>query len=82
MKTPHSDIDPISGFTSLEKECHDYLQKAYAAFIKMERQHPDEMRDFIDPFHRIQDLLVVRIVRRCFPKYWPTHNLEANKNDR
>jgi hypothetical protein len=69
-------IDETSGFTPLEKECHDNLMKAYGNFIEMERQHPDEMRDFVDSIHRLQDLLAVRIVRRCFPAYWPTHKIE------
>ena len=69
-------IDHITGFTELEKECHDSLQKAYNCFLKMDRQHPDEMRDFVDSLHRMQDLLAVRIVRRCYPSGWPTHNIQ------
>ena len=38
-------IDPLSGFTPDEYECHHYLQKAYGAFLKMDRQHPDELPD-------------------------------------
>lgn len=67
------DIDPVSGWTHAEKRCHDALMLAYKEFIDLPRQHPDEMRDFVDPLHRLQDLLAVRIVRRVFPAGWPTH---------
>ncbi len=67
-------INPKTGFTQDENECHLYLQKAYARFLNMPRQHPDEMRDFVDSFHRLQDLLAVRIVRRLYPDGWPTHS--------
>ena len=50
--------------------------KSYGEFLEMERQHPDEMRDFVDCIHRIQDILAVRIVRRSYPEYWPTHKIE------
>jgi hypothetical protein len=72
-KNKMSDIDSESGFTLKEKECHDALMRCYGLFIELPRQHPDEMRDIVDPIHRIQDLLAVRIVRRCYPEGWPTH---------
>ncbi len=73
-------INNITGFAEDEQECHDYLQKCYGCFLKMDRQHPDEMRDFVDSIHRIQDLLAIRIVRRQFPKGWPTHkNIKDEK---
>lgn len=71
------EIDPVSGWTLAEKRCHDALMRAYQEFIDLPRQHPDEMRDFVDPLHRLQDLLAVRIVRRVFPQGWPTHDMEG-----
>lgn len=69
-------INEKSGFTSQEQKCHDYLMKSYGEFLEMERQHPDEMRDFVDCIHRMQDILAVRIVRRAYPGYWPTHKIK------
>ncbi len=69
-------IDPESGLDKFEKECMDGLMKAYSAFLKMDRQHPDEMRDFINPLHRMQELLAIRVIRREFPKFWPTYNVD------
>ena len=66
-------IDPVSGFTMAEAACHAALQESYRLFLELPRQHPDEMRDFGDGLHRIQDLFAMRIVRRCYPLGWVTH---------
>lgn len=63
-------IESVTGFDELEKKCMDGIVIALKAWIKMERQHPDEMRDFFDSIHRIQDLLAVRVGRRNFPIGW------------
>jgi hypothetical protein len=76
LKALSSEIDSITGLNELEKECMNGLMQAFKAWLKMERQHPDEMRDFIDPLHRMQDLLAVRVVRRIFPDGWPTHKIK------
>jgi hypothetical protein len=64
-------IDPVTGFTVEEKECHDALMKFYGLFLKLP---PDEVRDAVDPIHRLQDLMICRIVRRCYPMGWPTYS--------
>ena len=69
-------IDPITGLDELEKKCMDGLIIAVEAWLKMERQHPDEMKDFIDLLHGMQNLLAVRIVRRNFPKGWLTYKVK------
>lgn len=62
-----------TGLTDLEQECMDGLMASYSAWLQLERQHPDELRDFVDAVHKIQDLLALRVVRRCFPEGWTTH---------
>ena len=62
-----------TGLTLQEQEVMDKLIECHRAFIGLERQHPDEMRDFIDGMHRIQDLLAVRVVRRLYPDGWTTY---------
>lgn len=74
-------INPTSGFTDQEHECHEALQKFYGLFLSLPRQHPDEVRDAADAIHRLQDLMAVRIVRRNFPIYWPTHQLPNTGDD-
>lgn len=73
QKGPNNGLDP------LEQECMDGLMAAYDAWLRMERQHPDEIRDFVDPLHRLQDLLAVRVVRNIFPKGWPTHKIKSKE---
>jgi hypothetical protein len=60
------------GLTDEEGIVADALITAVNAFGKLDRQHPDELRDFIDGIHRCQDTLALRIVRRTFPRGWPT----------
>lgn len=72
-RTETNEVNPKTGLTPLEQDCMDGLIASYNAFLKMERQHPDEMRDFVDAVHRIQDILAVRVIRRLYPEGWPTH---------
>lgn len=66
-------VDNKTGLTDSEQKVMDALVLAFNEFAKIERQHPDEMRDFTDAIHRAQDLLAVRIARREFPDGWPTY---------
>lgn len=59
------------GLTDGEGVVMDALIKAVNAFGSLGRQHPDELRDFVDGIHRCQDTLALRIVRRHYPKAWP-----------
>lgn len=59
------------GLTDVEGEVMSSLINAFNTFCNLERQHPDEIRDFTDGIHKCQDLLAVRIARREYPKGWP-----------
>ncbi len=61
------------GFTAPEQRVHDLLMDAYQAFVDLDSDHPDELRDFTDALHRLQDLLGVRVCRRSYPEGWPTY---------
>lgn len=67
-------INPRTGLTEDEQIVMDSLVAAFNNFASLNRQHPDEMRDFTDGIHRLQDMLAVRIARRNFPKGWPTYS--------
>ena len=73
-----NEIDDRTGLTMDEKGVMDSLMECYGRFLKLEREHPTELRDFVDAVHRIQDLLAVRIVRRVFPEGWSTHEVKTN----
>jgi hypothetical protein len=66
-----SAITREDGLTDAEGKVMDALCDAVNAFGKLDRQHPDEARDFCDGIHRCQDTLALRIARRAFPKGWP-----------
>ena len=66
-------IPPEDGLTDTEGEVMDALKEAVRIFDLLERQHPDEMRDFLGGVHRCQDQLAVRVCRRTFPNGWPTY---------
>lgn len=65
------------GLTDEEGVVMDALCDVGDAFFKLDRQHPDEARDFCDGVHRCQDALAVRIARRAFPKGWPNKGTAA-----
>lgn len=65
-----NDINLETGLNLLEQECMDKLIDSYHAFLKLERQHPEELKDFVTAMHRIQDLLAIRVVRRLYPDGW------------
>jgi hypothetical protein len=59
------------GLTDEEGIAMDALGAAVAAFAALRREHPDELRDFVDGIHKCQDQLAVRVCRRAFPAGWP-----------
>ncbi|MCJ7747849.1 MAG: hypothetical protein MUP27_08900 [Desulfobacterales bacterium] len=59
------------GLTQDEREVMDRLMDAYRLFHRLTKEHPDELRDFVDGLHRCQDVLAVRVCRRIYPKGWP-----------
>lgn len=58
------------GLTKSEQSVMNSMMDAYNKFLQLERQHPDEMRDFVDGIHRCQDVLALRVVRRAYPDGW------------
>jgi len=59
------------GLTQDEQVVMDNIIETYNAFCKLERQHPDEGRDFTDAVHKMQSILALRIARRSYPIGWP-----------
>lgn len=47
------------------------LLSAWYKYCKLPQQHPNEIQEFMVALHTIQNLLTIRIVRRCYPKGWP-----------
>jgi len=66
-------LNSKTGLSDGEQKTMDALVLAYGEFLKLDRTHPDEMRDFVNGIHRLQELLAVRIARRDYPEGWPTY---------
>lgn len=66
-------INSRTGLTTEEQQCMDNIAEAFNIFSDLERQHPDELKDFRDSIHRMQDILAVRVARRNFPEGWPSY---------
>jgi len=47
------------------------LLSAWYKYCKLPQQHPNEIQEFMVALHTIQNLLTIRIARRCYPKGWP-----------
>lgn len=63
--------DRGDGLTDAEGAAMDALVAAVNAFAALEREHPQELDEFVAGVHACQYLLAVRIARRHFPLGWP-----------
>jgi hypothetical protein len=68
-----AELQQISGMLKQEQLVMDNICKAYSEFLKLEMQHPSEMKDFVNAIHTIQGILGMRIVRRNYSDYWLIH---------
>lgn len=59
--------DPIAP----ERELLAKLGEAHQLFLDMPRQHPDELGDFADALHRLQDLVALRVAQTYRPDVFP-----------
>jgi len=69
-------MDEINGLTKKEQEVMDLLLKCYEKYLELKLQHPSELDDFVYAVHLIQGLISKRIVRRLYPKGWPSYKIE------
>lgn len=61
-------MEDNSPFTKEEKEIMDLLVQAHSKFVAIEPTHPMEMQEWVYSFHKLQDLLGSRILRRNWPQ--------------
>lgn len=60
-----------------ELKVMDLLCEAYRRYAALPRQHPEEMGEFHTAFHRLQDLLAIRVARRADPQNWPCKDADG-----
>jgi hypothetical protein len=59
-----------------ESKILDMSVDIWDSFLKLERQHPDEINEMKDAVHRIQGLIAQRMIQRLCPEIFPiqTHS--------
>ena len=55
-------------FIDEEQKVMDLLVEAHKNFLSLERTHPMELNEWIFSFHKLQDLLCSRVLRRDYPE--------------
>ena len=56
------------GLIQQEGKIMDFLVASWNKFVKLDKQHPDDKRDFCDGIHKCQHILMSRVLRRNYPK--------------
>lgn len=59
-----------SGLTPDEELVMDHLIDAWQAYLKLPKQHPNDIQEFAARLHDLQARIAIRIVRRDYPQYW------------
>ena len=54
-----------------EKKVLEKLAEAWNEFLKLEKQHPDEISDFCDGIHKCQLVIGMRFARESNPEIFP-----------
>jgi hypothetical protein len=58
----------VKPFTEKEQKIIDLLVEAHNNFIELDRTHPMEITEWVGSFHKLQDLLGARVLRRDYPE--------------
>lgn len=58
-------------FISEEKSIINHLVNAWNIYVKLPKQHPDDIDEFRRSIHSAQQLIAIRGVRRKFPSIFP-----------
>lgn len=61
------------GLTEQEQIVMNKINECYGEYLKLDKQHPDDIRYFVDGIHILQGMLAMRVVRREYPNGWATY---------
>ncbi len=67
MAKEWDEAEKAKPYTPQEREIMNLIVKAHNLFIKEPTTHPDEMRQWVDGIHALQNVLGWRILRRDYP---------------
>lgn len=65
--------------TKDEKRVLKKIGETHKAFMELEQQHPDDLRDFINGVHIMQGLIMQRVCRRSEPYEFPIYETKVTK---
>ena len=60
-------------FTKEEKELMDLIVKAHNKFMSLPITHTSERQEWVKAIHDLQNVIGFRILRRDYPKEFPTY---------
>ena len=69
------------GFTEEEQEIMTKLCEVHALYIKLEKQHPSDISEWVGGIHILQKLLGMRILRREHTETFPLYLEHENRKD-
>ena len=69
------------GLTKKEGKVMDSLVSAWNDFVKLGYQHPSDEKDFANAMHQCQHTLMMRILRRDYPKSYPIYKKKNREKD-
>ncbi len=69
------------GFTPEEAIAHEKLIEFREAYANLPVQHPAEQAEVDNAIHVIQGTLAIRVLRRDYPKGWPTYSTEDGNHE-
>lgn len=64
-------IDKTGSEMEQEEKVLKLLAECWNEFLKLDTQHPDEMRDYCNGIHRCQDIIGLRFARESRPDLFP-----------
>jgi len=65
-----SEIEKREPFTTEEEEVMNTVLLAHEEFLKLDRCHPMEIQEWTKAIHDLQSILIYRVVKRDYPKYF------------
>jgi len=72
-------INARTGLTTKEQQVMDHLVEAVNQYAKLPIEHPHELDEFLQSIHRLQDMMAIRVARRCYSGGWYKVSSEETK---
>lgn len=64
-----------------EAKIIDLLSKAHNEYVKLNPTHPDDIKDWKDALHKLQDIVGRRLLRKAYPKTYVSYTINQRKEN-